>query len=150
MNSGRVLKSLKELTQDNPEQQVRLDRLEEVVTEKYDELLLTITLTQKSLLDEVLKIVNTNQGYLLMEEIRELIAAINQAEELLLLNRKSEINESLKKEGFLVNVLFGVTILLLVLAYLYLNKFIIKPIAKTTKKINLLVMMRFLVHMNKS
>lgn len=70
VNSGRVLKRLKELTQDNPEQQVRLDRLEEVVTEKYDELLLTITLTQKSLLDEALKIVNTNQGYLLMEEIR--------------------------------------------------------------------------------
>ena len=141
---------MKELTQDNPEQQVRLDRLEEVVTEKYDELLLTITLTQKSLLDEALKTVNTNQGYLLMEEIRELIAAINQAEELLLLNRESELNESLKKEGFLVNVLFGVTILLLVLAYLYLNKFIIKPIAKITKKFNLLVMIRFLVHMNKS
>lgn len=79
-----------------------------------------------------------------------MIAAINQAEELLLLNRDSELNEALKKEGFLVNVLFGVIILLLVLTYLYLNKFVINPIAKTTKKFNLLVMMRFLVHMNKS
>ena len=127
-----------------------MDRLETLVNEKYDELQLTITLTQASSLDKALDVVNSNQGHSLMEAIRSLIRDMNKAEEQLLVSREKELTQVIEGESYLTNVLIGLTILLLIVAHLYLDKFIIKPIAQTTKKFNLLMMLKLPVHKNKS
>ena len=134
-NAEKVLKKLKTLTSDNSEQQVRLDRLNILVDEKLDELSLTIKLTKENSLDKALDVVNSNQGYNLMEEIRLMSQEIAQAEELLLETRENDLNHTIELERYLTFTIVILTFILLITAYFYLRKNVIIPIANTTNKI---------------
>lgn len=134
-NAEKVLKKLKALTSDNSEQQVRLDRLNILVDEKLDELSLTIKLTKENSLDKALDVVKSNQGYNLMEEIRLMSREIAQVEELLLETRENDLNDAIELESYLTFTIVILTFILLIAAYFYLRKNVIRPIANTTNKI---------------
>lgn len=83
-----VLEDLRTLTADNPRQQERLDRIEPLVGEKFDELLETISLLQTDGLDAALALVQTDRGKTVMDKIRSHIANMEAEENALLAERK--------------------------------------------------------------
>jgi PAS domain S-box-containing protein len=82
-----ALGQLKQLTQDNPAQQQGIKRLEILVQQKLQELKQTTQLAKRQQTQAALKIVRLNQGKAWMDEIRELIAMLEQRERLLLQQR---------------------------------------------------------------
>ncbi|MEY4705580.1 MAG: hypothetical protein RL042_1785 [Nitrospirota bacterium] len=81
------LERLKVLTQDNQLQQSRLQVLDAKVEEKLTELRETVSARQSRGLDEALRIVISDQGKAVMDEIRSLVAVMEGTEQDLLAER---------------------------------------------------------------
>ncbi|MEH2171716.1 sensor histidine kinase [Nostoc sp.] len=90
---AQKLKTLRQLTADNPNQQQRLDRLEPLITRKLVLIEQTINARSKNL-ESALQIVQTDQGQQIMEEIRMLTTAMENEENELLKQRSMEANAS--------------------------------------------------------
>jgi len=88
-----LLKKLKRLTSDNPEQQERLRTLEANMKLKNDELVQTIVLVEQNRIEEARQIVLMDKGKLYMDKIREGIKEFIHAEEILLEQRKGGLRE---------------------------------------------------------
>ena len=83
------LTNLKELTKDNPNQRERLDRLEPLIVEKLAELKETVDLRTKVSFAAAQKIVLTDKGKNIMDNIRQIVAElINEENELLALRKQ--------------------------------------------------------------
>jgi len=78
------------LTATRPDQQRRLATLSPLITSKLDELAQTIDLRKNQGFDAAVKVVLTNRGKILMDQIRALIAEADHAEEVLLGQRDEE------------------------------------------------------------
>ncbi len=94
---GRVkahIARLKELTSDNPDQQARLAVLDQKVAVRMDELHRTVALMKKGDRAAALKIVRSNTGKALMDDLRQDIATMQQAEHDLLRLRADESEAS--------------------------------------------------------
>jgi CHASE3 domain sensor protein len=81
------LQQLQQLTQDNPAQQLSIQRLEILVEQKLQELQQTTELAKRQQSQAALKIVLQNQGKTWMDRIRQSITTIEQRERLLLSQR---------------------------------------------------------------
>ncbi len=82
-----ALEQLKQLTQDNPAQQISIKRLKILVQRKLQELQQTIELKKRNQSQAALKIVLQRQGKTWMDQIRQSMAVIEQRERLLLTQR---------------------------------------------------------------
>jgi PAS domain S-box-containing protein len=91
-----TLGRLKELTSDNPDQQARLAVLDQKITAKLDELKRTVALMRAGDRAAAIKIVRSNEGKVLMDDVRDTVAAIRQAEEDLLHQRAAESQASFR------------------------------------------------------
>ena len=66
-----VVKELRQLTADNPNQQKRLDQMEPLIAAKMAELKQTIDLRRKGKLEEVTTIVRGGEGKRIMDDLRQ-------------------------------------------------------------------------------
>ncbi|MBD0389174.1 MAG: CHASE3 domain-containing protein, partial [Nostoc sp. C3-bin3] len=87
------LKTLRQLTADNPNQQRRLDNLEPLIVKKLVLMEQAIKARSKDL-ESALQIIQTDEGQQSMEEIRMLTTAIEKEEHELLKKRSIEANAS--------------------------------------------------------
>ena len=91
--SGGVLsmiKDLRKLTADNPNQQKRIDAVESLVNAKLAELKQTIDLRRAGNVDEPLKIVRGGEGKRFMDELRGILDEMDNEERTLLKQRADE------------------------------------------------------------
>jgi CheY-like chemotaxis protein/signal transduction histidine kinase/CHASE3 domain sensor protein len=132
------LKRLKELTSDNPTQQIRLANLEPIVYQRLDVMKNGISLHDNQGFDAVKQFILTDRGKILMAEIRRISAEMENEERQLLQQRSS--GTQLATRQALNTITFGIplTFLLLILIAIYLIRNISKPleeISKVTEKV---------------
>jgi len=87
---GSALKTLRTETNDNPRQQERLNLLEQLATEKMEELEQTITLRRNGDLERALVLVRSDVGRVLMDRIRAVAGEMKNEEQGLFVSRQSE------------------------------------------------------------
>ncbi len=94
--SDQVLKSVRELTKDNPNQQRRLDALEPLIEGKFAELKETIDLRRDPLkgFEAARQVVITDKGKGLMDDIRKVVHDMEEEENNLLKKRSEEAKVS--------------------------------------------------------
>jgi CHASE3 domain sensor protein len=85
-----LLKELRELTADNPNQQKRLDELRPLVAAKFAEQEKTIGLRKASGFEPVAKVVEGGEGKKIMDDVRQLLGQMEQEERDLLQQRADE------------------------------------------------------------
>ena len=86
-----VVKELRELTADNPNQQKRIDEAEPQMAAKLAELKQTIDLRRKGSVEETTKIVRSGEGKRDMDNLRAVLAQMEREERDLLKQRASEV-----------------------------------------------------------
>jgi len=102
------ISQLRKLTQDNPNQQRRLDVLERLVSEKLGDLKNTIELRKKNKIESALAIVRTG-GKRAMDDLRRLASEMD-SEEIELLKQRSENADSTAQtaiQGIVLGTLFA-------------------------------------------
>jgi signal transduction histidine kinase len=89
-----VLDDLASLVADNPKQQQSIERLRQLISGKLSEIRSTLDEHKAGRADEALAIVNSDAGLKAMNEIRELISAVQAEESRLLATRQSRAETS--------------------------------------------------------
>jgi methyl-accepting chemotaxis protein len=85
-----VVKELRKLTADNPNQQRRIDAIEPLIASKLAELKQTIDLRRSGNLDETVRIVRGGEGKRYMDELRRILDEMDSEERGLLQQRAAE------------------------------------------------------------
>jgi len=126
---------LKELTTDNPVQQVRADSLSALITKKIDFSLQCIELTNNKGFDAAKALMDTRMGKFYTDEIRKVISAIQQEEKDLLVSRQKESDKSLVSfnRAFFVFLAF-VSVLLVVILFSIRNNISIRKKAENQSR----------------
>lgn len=106
------LAKLKQQTADNPKQQQRLARLDELTAAKLRELALTISAARAGRHAEALGIVRSGEGKALMETIRTTIGSVMAEEERLLAQRATEQASTKQRERILILASLAAVLLL--------------------------------------
>ncbi len=109
------LNDLRKLTADNHNQQRRLDALEPLIKDKFEELKETIDLRKSKGLEAALKVVLTDQGKKKMDEIRNVIGEMENEEDALLKQRSEEEKARAKSTEF--TIIFGTLFALALLTF---------------------------------
>jgi CHASE3 domain sensor protein len=86
-----VIKELRQLTADNPNQQKRIDEAEPLIAAKLAELKQTIDLRRKGNLEETTKIVHRGEGKKFMDDLRGVMTRMEREERDLLAKRAEEV-----------------------------------------------------------
>jgi CheY-like chemotaxis protein len=107
------VKELERLTSDNSNQQMRLDVLQPLITKKLGELQETIYLRQNQGFESAQKVVITDQGKGLMAEIRQLILAMRNEENVLLKQRSEKAQGASQRT--LASIVYSIPLFSLVL-----------------------------------
>jgi methyl-accepting chemotaxis protein len=87
----KVVKDLRQLTVDNPNQQKRIEQSESLIAAKLAELKLTIEMRRKGAFEETAKVVRAGEGKKLMDDIRRLADDMDREERELLKQRAEEV-----------------------------------------------------------
>ena len=110
-----MVAQLRVLTSDNPRQQKTIDRIEPLIVDKIDELKQTIELQQANSFDAALDIVRSDQGKLIMDRIRGLIAEMESEENGLRTVRQHELARvttlTIIGEGIGIVFLIGIAVI---------------------------------------
>ena len=85
-----VIKDLRQLTADNPNQQKRIDAVEPLINAKLAELKQTIDLRRAGNVDETVKIVRSGEGKRFMDDLRRILDDMENEEHTLLKQRAEE------------------------------------------------------------
>jgi CHASE3 domain sensor protein len=96
-NSGidglpKVIKELRELTADSPDQQKRIDEAEQIIAAKLAELKQVIDLRRKGSLEEATKLVRSGAGKRSMDDLRGVLDKMEREERELLARRAEEVD----------------------------------------------------------
>ena len=128
--------SIRMLTGDNQKQQIRIDNLEPLISDKLDELKETIDLRESAGFDAALALVITDKGKKVMDQIRVVIdGMINEENELLLQrDRGSHIAADFTKRSIVWGTLLAM-ILLIVIGVIIIRG-ITRPLRNVVTKIN--------------
>src|SRR5262249_28747964 len=108
-----IVARLKEFTSDSPDQQARLAMLEPKIAAKLDELRRTVALMKEGDRAAALRIVGSDEGKVLMDDVRQAVAAMRQVEVGLLRRRAAESEASFHTTllSVLLTALIGVALL---------------------------------------
>lgn len=131
-----LLVELQTLTDDNPEQQVRLDELEPLIDQKLAELNETIALKRQAQDETLMALVTSGQGKQLMEEIRAVTNDMEAAEAVLLRQR---LQSSAQAVRFADSVTLGGTVMAIALvmaALTVISRRVILPIHKVAERLS--------------
>lgn len=121
---------LRTLTSDSPEQQSRLQRIQNLMKLKLEELDETIILTQEGKFEESLSVVAQDTGKIFMDEIRALLGDFMHREELLLQERKGDLKAVKAQINTLIIVEVVVMILLAGFAVVFINRNLFSPLER--------------------
>jgi len=110
---GKALGNLRRLTQDNPDQQQRLDALEPLIAAKFAELEKTIDLRKDKGFDAALQVMQTDTGKEVMDDIRKAIAEMGGVEKALLEQRDAAAEAS--SQTTILTIAYGVPLAFAVL-----------------------------------
>jgi len=127
------IEEFRQIVRDNPSQQNYVQTLEPLVNQKLAELDSTIRLKQNGQSAAALKVVQTNEGKRLMDQIRDVIARMEAGERDLLQTRSQLADRSAQRT--LNSILYGMpfAILLLALIGVILNRQIARPLNLASK-----------------
>jgi signal transduction histidine kinase len=89
------IRSLSELTADNPSQQERLVEIQSLMEKKFDELQETISLRKENGLEAALQVVLTGKGKSLMDNIRQVMGQMQDEEDRLLRQRETKLQQEI-------------------------------------------------------
>jgi methyl-accepting chemotaxis protein len=104
-NVHTVVKELRELTVDNPNQQKRVDEAEPLIAVKLAELKQTVDLRRKGNLEETTKIVRGGEGKKIMDNLRLILAQMEHEERDLLKQRADEVEAA--SSGSKLTIIYG-------------------------------------------
>ena len=129
---------LKGLTSDNSVQQVNIDKLEFLVDDKFAELKETISIRKNNPngLEEARKIVLSDKGKNIMDEIRVLIDDMKSEEETLLKIRSQAPEEGKSITNLLLLILLGIGLIVSTIVIYLLHNEISKPLNNLTNAID--------------
>jgi CHASE3 domain sensor protein/class 3 adenylate cyclase len=115
------IKQLQMLTAKNPDHQKNLERAIPLINQKFAELQQTIHLRNEQGLDAALEIVNTNQGKLLMDQIREIFHQMKAEEERLFQVRSQSTQSTVHTTIwiFSIGLAFDLSLLVFVYSHIY-------------------------------
>lgn len=128
-----LLRTLQNKTKDNPSQQTRLLNLSTLIDAKLRELKRTIDLANNNEKAAALRLVRSDLGQSLMQQIRQLLDEFNSEEQALLAVRTE--NHAFSKNRHFFGVMFAEFLLLIVVltSIFVLNRRVIEPIRQLTK-----------------
>lgn len=106
-----VVKELRELTSDNPNQQKRIDEVEPLIAAKLAELKETIDLRRKGNLEETNKVIRNGEGKKIMDNLRAVLGQMDREERDLLRQRADEVESA--SSGARATILYGTMFCLL-------------------------------------
>ncbi|NTS76332.1 CHASE3 domain-containing protein [Catenovulum sp. SM1970] len=127
-NALTELVKLKDKTADNPNQQKRLNELNNLIDTKFAELQLTVELTQQDKLKQAMEIVNSDFGKNTMVEIRQLVAEFTKEEQALLALRKTAYSDAKYTNQITITTVTSLLLVIVAISSLYLRRKVIKPI----------------------
>ena len=93
-----MVKELRKLTADNPNQQKRIDAIEPIVAAKLTELKQTVDLRRSGSLEETNKIIRAGEGKRFMDDLRRILSAMED-EERELLKQRALAGDSRRQHG---------------------------------------------------
>ncbi|RTL50585.1 MAG: HAMP domain-containing protein [Rhodocyclaceae bacterium] len=127
-----ILRSLKELTADNPSQQRRLESIGPLMAEKLGELRETIALRQSKGFDAARQVVVTDKGKKAMDDIRNLVKDMEEQELELLKQREDDART--RTELAVLTIVGGILLAaaLVVGAGVFLTRHIAQPLRAVT------------------
>ncbi|MEH1932603.1 MAG: response regulator [Nostoc sp.] len=111
---AQKVKELQRLTADNPKQQQRLDVLQPLITQKLAELQETIDLRQNQGFEASQKVVLTDRGKSLMDEIRKVIQTMKTEEDALLKQRSEKAQAA--GQQTIASIVYSIPLFSLILA----------------------------------
>ena len=114
--------TLRQLMVDDPVQQQRLDQLDRFIREKLAELRETITLRQTQGLEASLRVVETDRGKQVMDEIRQLTETMEVEEQALLQQRSQAADDRARSTALFIILGSGLAIVLVVVALYLINR----------------------------
>lgn len=126
--SKSYFSTLKQLTSDNSNQQIRLEQIHTLITAKFTELANTIELQQSQRDSQALLVVKNNEGKQYMDEIRILLTAFNNEEQILLEQRKGDFKASRARIDTLILIQLVIFFSLAIATFLFLNKNLFQPL----------------------
>jgi methyl-accepting chemotaxis protein len=107
----KVLKDLRELTADNPDQQRRIDQVESLAAAKFAELKRAIDVRRNTRLEQTVKIVSGSEGRKIMDDLRHVFEQMDRNERELLKKRASDTEGTANNARS--TILFGTLVSLL-------------------------------------
>src|SRR5258708_2179896 len=110
-NVHAVVKEIRELTADNPNQQKRIDEAEPLIAAKLAELKQTIDLRRKGNLEETTKVIRGGEGKKTMDNLRVILAEMEREERDLLKQRADEVEAA--SSGAKSTIIYGTIFCLL-------------------------------------
>lgn len=128
------LQQLRAKTQNNPQQQPKIDTLEVNIAAKLQELAQTIALEKEQQHQEALAVVKSNLGKHLMEEISAALGAIKDEEFVLLKERKAALGSS--KQWLVYVIYFNIfSILILIsISFVYIKVKVTDPLLELANR----------------
>ena len=111
----KVVKEIRSLTSDNPNQQKRLDQVEPLIALKLSELKKTIDLRRSGAVEASIKYVQGGEGKRTMDELRQVLAQMDQEERDLLKKRAEEVETA--SSSARTTIIFGTIFCLLVVTF---------------------------------
>lgn len=134
----RSFVKLKKITSDNPEQQTLLVSIEKLMGLKFEELAETIELVQRGSKSKAIELVKQDKGKLFMDKIRKHFNSLNNAELILLEQRKGDFRESRAQITTLVfvEIMFFIALAIITLMFLRRSFFLpLELLLSSTKKV---------------
>ncbi|WP_252274143.1 CHASE3 domain-containing protein [Pseudomonas subflava] len=125
---AQEMQALRQLVDDNPDQQRRLDRLEPLLTQRVQALASTIELHRTQGFEVARRQVLTDQGMEVMREIRALVSEMSDEERRLQAIRDTAAAVSANGAQQAILIGLGLSVLIVVVAALFLTQHIGRPL----------------------
>ena len=129
---NQQLKDIRNLTSDNSNQQRKLDILEPLITKKFNELNETITLRKDKGFQIAAKVVSTNIGKQVMDEIRKVVVAMENEENNLLKMRNDSMLADRQTTTSIIIYGISFSVILMVIVGFFITRDISKPLKEIT------------------
>lgn len=136
-NAQKIFQELRLLTKDNAEQQAALDNIDKSMKLKFDELALTVELTQYDNLSQALKVVKEDRGKDYMDSLRADLTQFINIEMILLEKRKGGFKENRTQLVTLIKMQIVVLIFLAIATIFFMKRNLFDPLnllLSSTKK----------------
>ncbi|WP_375320111.1 diguanylate cyclase domain-containing protein [Aliivibrio logei] len=136
-NAQKMFQELRLLTKDNSEQQAALDNIDKSMKLKFDELALTVELTQYDNLSQALKVVKEDRGKDYMDSLRADLTQFINIEMILLEKRKGDFKENRTQLVTLIKMQIVLLIFLAISTIFFMKRNLFDPLnllLSSTKK----------------